>query len=351
MVSGRHLARATFGACLFAAVVLGAACAPNAPQDTLAPDVGPIAQQINRLWWTVFWMAAGVFVIVEGLLLFALFRFRERRRTPAPTQIHGHTRLEVAWTIAPALLLTVVAVLTVRGIFALARTPTGDVLNVTVTAHQWWWEYEYPDQQVVAANELHIPVGKSVFLTLRSDDVIHSFWVPKLAGKQDVIPGRDNNLTIRASMPGTYRGQCAEYCGISHANMRLLVVAQSAQDFDAWVEAQKQPAVSPTEALAAQGERLFMEGECVNCHAVQGTVAGATLAPDLTHFASRTTFAGALFENNPENVARWLQDPPAMKPMPVSFPPDPRGQNIGMPDYNLSEGEIAALVAYLGTLK
>jgi len=331
-------AAAAFGALL-------AACARDAPQDTLDPS-GPIARDASDIFWPVFWIAVAIFFLVEGVLVFALFKFRERRGASDPEQIHGNTRLEIAWTVAPAVLLTFVAVATVISVFEVSRRPSGDVLEVTVTAHQWWWEYEYPDQNVVTANELHIPVGRPVFLTLRSKDVIHSFWVPKLAGKQDVVPGRDNTMTIIASEPGTYLGQCAEYCGLSHANMRLRVIAETSDEFETWARNESSEAEPPNASLAARGERLFLEGACVGCHAVGGTDAQARVGPDLTHFASRTTFAGAIVENTPENLARWLADPPAMKPMPQK-----EGNTIGMPDYGLSREEIDALVAYLLTLR
>lgn len=331
---------------LFVALMALAACAADAPQDTLKPE-GPIGREINSLWWPVFWIAVAVFFLVEGGLLYILYRYRERRGEPGPEQVHGNTRLEVAWTIAPSAILTFVAVATVASIFNIAKEPGGDALEVKVTAHQWWWEYEYPEEKVITANELHIPIGRAIRLRMESDDVIHSFWVPKLAGKQDVVPGRTNSLTIQAENPGTYQGQCAEFCGLSHANMRLLVIAHDASDFDDWVADQAAAPVVPTSALAQQGERTFMEGPCVQCHAIQGTNAQARTAPDLTHFGSRTTFAGAMFENNRDNLRRWLRDPPAMKPM----EPTRKSSPIGMRDYGLSEDEIDALIAYLETLR
>lgn len=319
--------------------LLFAACAKNAPQDTLDP-AGPIAARINELFWPVFWIAVGIFVLVEGALLWAVIRYRHRGDGPGPQQVHGNTRLEIAWTVAPALLLAIfVAIPTVATIINLSRKPSGDVLEVKVTAHQWWWAYEYTDLRVVTANELHIPVGKPVFITLESDDVIHSFWVPRLAGKQDVVPGRTNTMTIEASEPGRYPGQCTEYCGLSHANMRLLVVAESPEDFDDWVSRQRLPADSPADALAGEGENLFLSGACAGCHTINGTSAQGKVGPDLTHVAGRSVFAGAMFDLNSENLAKWLRDPPGVKP------------GSRMPNLGLSEGEIEALIAYLETLK
>lgn len=314
-----------------------AGCARNV-QDPLDPQ-GPIAREIYDLSKPVFLVAVAIFVLVEGLLVFALVRFRSRG-DERPVQTHGNARLEIAWTLIPALLLAFVAVPTVLTIFSIARTPSGDVLEIKVTGNQWWWDYEYQGLNVRTANELHIPVDRPVRLSLASADVIHSYWVPKLAGKQDVIPGRINYLTLRADKPGEdYYGQCAEFCALSHANMRLRVFTHTEADFDEWVAEQQRDAATPTSALARQGERTFMQGQCANCHAIKGTDAKAKTGPDLTHFASRRTFGGASFDNTPENVARWLRDPPAMKP------------GSKMPNYHLSEDEISSLVAYLESLR
>jgi cytochrome c oxidase subunit 2 len=318
--------------------VVFAGCAEDAPQDYLKPE-GPIATRIDELWDVTFLIAAVIFVIVEGLLVFALFKFRERPGREA-AQFHGNTKVEILLTVIPALILAGLAVPTVATVMDLSQKPTGDILEIKVVARQFWWEYQYTDLDVVTANEMHVPVDRPVYLTLEGDDVIHSFWIPKLTGKQDVIPGRVNNMQFIADEPDReYWGQCTEYCGLSHANMRLRVYTHTPQDFDAWVEDQAADAESPTDSLAAEGENIFLEGECVNCHAIRGTEAQARSGPDLTHFAARNTFAGAMFKNNTENLAAWLRDPPAMKPGSL------------MPDYGLSEDEIDALVAYLQSLR
>lgn len=328
----------------FILLLLLMACAPNAPQDTLRP-AGPIAERINSLFWPVFWIGVAIFVLVEGALLWAILRYRDRGQTTGPQQTHGNTRLEIAWTAAPTLLLAFfVAIPTVATIASLSRKPTGDIVDVKVTAHQWWWEYEYPELGVLTANELHIPLDKPVFIALESDDVIHSFWVPRLAGKQDVVPGRTNHMTIEAAEPGVYPGQCTEYCGLSHANMRLVVVAESQEDFDAWVAGQKLAARSPADPLARQGENIFLTGSwpngtCAACHTVAGTTAQGKVGPDLTHLAARSVFAGAMFERTPENLARWLGNPPGVK------------AGSRMPRLGLSREEIEALVAYLESLR
>jgi cytochrome c oxidase subunit 2 len=336
--------RLPFVAALASFALMGGACARNAPLDSLRP-AGPIAREIDGLWDLVFIIAVVVFVLVEGLLVIALFKFRERKGdTEAPSQVHGNTRLEIAWTIAPAVLLAVLAVPTVLTIFSLA-SERPNALRVDVTGQQWWWQYEYPEEKVVTANELHIPTGRPIRLALHSKDIIHSFWVPRLGGKQDVVPGRINHVTIQADRPGEYAGTCTEYCGLSHANMRLKVFAHDPDDFDSWIEDQLEDAVRPEGGLAARGERIFQQQQCVTCHAIRfdGSKAEGTTGPDLTHFASHTSFAGAIFERTDENLAEWLRDAPARKPgskMPA-----------GVATMGLTEDDIEALVAYLQSLR
>ncbi len=318
-------------------MLLGTACATRAPQDYLNYQEGPVAREADRLWDITFAIAVAIFFIVELLLLYTIIRFRARPGREAK-QFHGNTKVEVILTAVPALILAGLAVPTVRTIFDLSVRPE-NALEITVTARQFWWEYEYTDTGVVTANEMHIPVNQPVHLTLQGDDVIHSFWIPRLTGKQDVVPGRINTMTFEADKPGAYHGQCTEYCGLSHANMRLRVIAHPEDEFDDWLADQQEEAESPTDDLAAQGEELFLEGECINCHAIQGTDAQSRVGPDLTHFASRRTFAGAMFETNAENLRLWLDNPPGVKP------------GARMPDYGLSSDEIDALVAYLLSLE
>jgi cytochrome c oxidase subunit 2 len=327
---------------LIAVPLLLPACGKNLPQDSLDP-AGSQARTIDALFNPVFWIAVGVFVLVEGLLVVALIRFRHRPGRPVPHQVHGNKRLEVAWTIAPAVLLAAIAVPTIVTIFSLSGRPPGNVLDVKVTAHQWWWEIEYPGMKVITANELHIPVGRPVYVEMESDDVLHSFWVPRLAGKQDLRPGFTTYLTLEADAPDVYLGQCAEFCGAAHADMRFRVIAQTPEKFDAWVQQQLQPAAQPPPEVLAIMTRLGVQ--CQSCHTIRGVqdaegneFAGTT-GPDLTHFGGRSTFAGAIFENRPDEVATWLRDPPAVKP------------GAKMPDYLLTEEEIRALVAYLETLE
>ena len=319
------------------ALLLLSACFQDQRQDWLRP-ASNIARDIGSLWNVVFWAAAAVFFLVEGALLYLLFRFRARKGDPSePVQTHGNTRVEIAWTIAPAILLAVLTVPTVATIFAIAAEPD-DPVRVNVLAKQWWWEYTYADSGVVTANELHIPVGRDIFLTLESEDVIHSYWVPKLAGKQDVVPGRTNHLTIRADEVGEFYGQCLEYCGLSHANMRLRVISHEPGDFTTWLAGQQQGPQEPRTDPEREGARLFAEGECIGCHTIEG-VSEATVGPNLTHFAARGTFAGSIFDRSDENLAEWLRDPPGVKP------------GSKMPNLGLSEDDITALVAYLQSLE
>lgn len=320
------------------AVLLGA-CAKVAPQTTFEPQ-GPIARQINDLINPVFIVAGIVFVLVQGLVVFAVIRYRDRGQ-PEPEQIHGSTRLEIAWTLVPALILLAIAVPTIKTIFDLSQTPSEDALAVTVVGRQYWWEYQYEESGVVSANELVIPAGRAVALTLKSDDVIHSYWIPALAGKTDVIPGRVNRMTIEADAPGEFPGQCTEFCGTSHANMRNRAISLSAGDFDDWIAGQKRDAPAPlADTPAAEGLATFSSRGCGGCHTVGG-VSDAKIGPNLTHLASRSTFAGAIFENNAENLTTWLKDPEAAKP----------GNKMIIPGAPLKPDEIEKLIAYLETLK
>ncbi len=308
------------------------------PQDTFDPQ-GPVARDLDNLIEPVFIIAGVIFVLVNGLIIYAMIRFRRRSDEDAPRQVHGNAKLELGWTIGPALILVPVAVLTLITIADIDREPEGpDVIPVTVTGHQFWWEYTYPEHDVVTANELHIPAGKPIAISLESEDVIHSFWPPKLAGKVDVIPGRRNHMTIEADKPGTYLGQCGEFCGLSHANMRLRVVAHSPEGFEEWVRANAEPATRPTQGEAAEGALMFRQKGCASCHTVEGFAAGE-VGPDLTHLKQRKVFAGAMFPMDDQSLRVWLRDPPAEKPGSL------------MPNLNLSEDEITKLIAYLNTLK
>lgn len=312
----------------------------NIPQSVFAP-AGPVADTQLSLLSLTMWIAIGIFIVVGTVLLYAVIRFRSRPGDSIPKQIEGNTKLEVVWTIVPVILLTIIAVPTVRDAFYVDQPPeSADALQVTVVGYQWWWGFEYPDQQIVTANEMRIPAGQPVQLTLESNDVIHSFWVPRLAGKVDVVPGRYNTMWLQADEPGIYYGQCAEFCGTSHANMRFRVIALEQSEWDDWVSDRQSVETFVAESdLVAEGERIFMSTACVSCHTIDGTSAQGNVGPDLTDFSSRTTLAAGMMDNTPENVAAWLTDPPAVKPGSL------------MPALGLQQNEVEALTAFLGSLQ
>ena len=322
----------------FAALAL-AACAGESPYSTLRPG-GPVAEKQAELYMLVFWIATGVFVVVEGALIYTVIRFRRRSAADSPKQLHGNARLEVAWTIVPALILAFVAVPTVGTIFDLAEEPEG-ALRIEVIGNQWWWDVRYPSLDVVTANEVHIPTGEQVILELSSKDVIHAFWVPRLAGKQDLVPGRTNTMNFAADAPGTYLGQCAEFCGLSHANMRFRVIAHEPADFDAWVRQQRAPAATPQGGTTEEeGLAVFQNVGCIACHTVSGVEnAAGTIGPNLTHIGSRQTIAAGILPNDAEHLEEWIANPPAVKP------------GSKMPRYPMSEEQLEDLVAYLRSLK
>lgn len=331
---------------LFAALAVFAlvaiSCSTVGPQDYIGDQSGSQAREADQLWDLTFGIAAVIFVIVEALLIFTLIKFRARPGREA-AQFHGNTKLEIILTIIPSLILAGIAVPTVQAIFENSAKAEG-ALEVRVVAHQFWWEYQYPGQDVITANELHLPVDTPVHLTIEAatDDVIHSFWIPRLAGTQDAIPGRVNTLNFTTEETGTFWGQCKEFCGLSHANMRLRVEVEEQGDFDQWIAQQQAPAV-PASAEVARGEEVFMQSACAGCHAIEGTNAAGTTGPNLTHFASRETFAGAMFRRTDENLTTWVADAPGMKPG-VTMP-------SGVKELGLSQEDVEAIVAYLQTLK
>jgi len=343
----KHIRRAwLFVSTLTAAVALAlVSAAPAYAQDGVPPSAldpkGPNGAAISSLFGIVLAIAAVVFVIVEGMLLFSAWRFRQRPNdTTEPKQVHGNTRFEIAWTIAPAIIVVVLFVLALQTQQTLDAkpAPVSDQLNVKVIGHQWWWEYQYTDLNITTATDLVIPVGKVVNLDITAADVIHSFWIPQLNGKTDAFPNRINHSWIQADAAGTFYGQCAELCGPSHANMRAVVIAKDQADFDAWVQQQLATPTAKTD-LAAQGEQLFLGGACIGCHMVNGTTAQGKVGPNLTHVGSRTSIAGGTLTATEGNFKRWLKNPPAIKPGSL------------MPNLNLSDADINALTAYLMSLK
>lgn len=323
---------------LLGAVVLLTGCDGGAPQSTIRQ-----AGANNRRIWDVYnllWIGAAIVgVLVEGLLVFAIFKFRHAPRTAhgRPVPVHGNTKLEVAWTIVPAIVLVIIGIPTMQIIAELYKRPdpAQNPLQVTVVARQFYFEFIYPELGISSVGEMDIPAGRPIDIRLESADVIHSFWIPSLAGKRDNIPGRATNMWLTADKPGEYPGQCAEYCGIGHANMRMKVVARTEADFNAWVAQKKNPSAV---ADPAAGQALFLSGQCAACHKIAGTTANGSFGPELTNIASRPQIAGTL-ENTPENLAKWLDNPPAVKP------------GTQMPDLPLSQSDISNLVAFLETLK
>jgi cytochrome c oxidase subunit 2 len=358
-------------------VLLLGACADKAPLDTLEPK-GPQARSIDNLVNPVFIIAGVVFFAVQLGVLALAWRFRRRKDDDGslPTQTHGNFKLEIGWTILPALLLAGVGGASVLTLLDLEDHPEG-AREITVIGQQWWWEYRYDvdgdgEDDIVTANDLVIPAGEPISLAIESRDVIHSFWIPALNGKRDAVPGRSHPLLIEADEPGVYRGQCTEYCGLSHGYMRMRVVALPADEYAAWEERQQEGAQVPDDELAEEGMETFRT-TCSSCHLVSGDggnedlfagtaqVSGA--APNLTHFASRGIYAGGVYdlwvdqdgngeidldelgeELNVADLEAWLRDPPDRKPM---APDDSRG----MPNLNLTDEQIDALVAYLETLE
>jgi cytochrome c oxidase subunit II len=342
---------------LGASLVL-AACG-DAEQNALDP-AGRFAQEPHDLIVIVALIALAVFILVQGLLIFSVVKFRERKDDDGslPVQVHGNTRLEIFWTVIPAVILAAIAVPTVQMIFSTMEEPD-DAYVIEVIGHRWWFEYYYPDEDIYTANEMAIPTGVPVRLEMTAADpardpeqgVIHSFWVPRLAGKQDLVPGQTTFLNLEADEPGRYLGQCAEYCGLSHVNMRIRVEAMEPGDFQTWVDQQSSPAAVPDDALAAEGRELFGDlGErqaCASCHQVWEGDGGRSpgSGPDLTHLMSREEFAGAIFDMTEENLREWLRDPNSMKPMQYDV------NGIGMPNLNLDDDELDALTAYLLSLR
>lgn len=324
-------------------------CAANVPHTTVIPKT-EAARQIQDLYTLVFWLAVFVFVFVQGGLLYVLWRFRARPGHELPEQTHGNTTLEITWTILPAVVLVIMAVPTIRTIFALESDPISSPdgnppLEIEVVGKQWWWEFHYPEvtlangRPMSTANEIVIPTGRTVILKVTSDNVIHSFWVQQLTGKIDAIPNHDNHLWFTAEEPGQYFGQCAEYCGVQHAQMRMNIIAMTPPDYQAWVARSSRPAEVPAD-LAELGPQTFSASGCPACHTIDG-VAGANgvIGPDLSHFGSRTTLGAGIRQNTAEELSAWLADPQAVKP-----------GNI-MPNLHLRPRDIEVLVSYLHSLK
>lgn len=326
-----------------------AGCTGTGVQDVLAP-AGPQAARIAAWFWFSFALAVAVFVAFAAILFWGLFRAHRRHLRGEDTELpdkHGNRLVIWGGVVIPTVILLALLVFsayTDRMISRLGRGPGEKPLTIEVVGEQFWWQVRYldpehPHREFITANEIHVPAGRPVRLLLKSRDVIHSFWVPNLNGKQDLVPGRTNDLVVQVDDPGTYRGQCAEFCGVQHAKMAMLVVAHPPREFDAWWESQLRPHAPPSDPEAARGEEVFMTNGCGTCHSIRGTLAKGTVAPDLSHFGSRRTVAAGTLPNTKGHLGGWIADPQAIKP------------GNRMPPVPLKGEELRALVSYLHSLK
>jgi cytochrome c oxidase subunit 2 len=319
------------------------------PQTTFRPTT-EFARISDWLFMLSLVLGVAVGVLVLGIMAYFLWKFRYRPDSPEPKQIHGNTRLEVAWTLIPAVILACIAVPTVRAIFATQPTPPADAVTIEVVGKQWWWEFRYPQPNgdtIVTANEIHVPVGKTVHLVLLTDNVLHSFWVPQMGGKRDLITNRVNHLVFKPEQAGVYFGQCAEFCGTSHALMRMRMIAHSGDGFQQWLANEARPAVEPlpSDSAVALGKQMVTNGACAACHTIRGTSMAQHVGPDLTHFGRRRTLAAGIMDNDAASLRRWLTDAPHIKPgskMPAL------GASAGG---SLTDQQITYIIAYLQSLQ
>jgi cytochrome c oxidase subunit 2 len=319
----------------------------RSPTTIFDPAATP-ARSAFGLSMLILGVTAGIFLVVAGLMVYAVIRFRYRPSDSErePPQIYGSNQIELSWTVIPILIVVMMFLSTTRVILETEAAPKpASSVDVTVIGHQFWWEYRYPKLGVVTANELHVPVSDPTkptptYLAMSSADTDHSFWVPRLAGKMDLIPNRLNTMWIDPQEPGLYLGQCAQYCGTQHAKMLLRVYAQSPEDFAAWIKQQQRPAEQDVSAnpAVAEGLTVFMHSACINCHTISGTVATGRFGPDLTHLESRDTIASGPIQNTPENLRKWIADPNSMKP------------GVLMPSMHLNDHDLDVITAYLATL-
>jgi len=339
------VARVTGVLVLLAGTLLAAGlCMASRPSDNPVPSIfdphSANAESLYHLSNFVLAITAVIFVVVFALLAYVTVKFRNRAADAGrePTQVYGSTQIELAWTVIPILIVVVLFLATARVIHAIQDAPKpAAAVEVTAIGHQFWWEFRYPGLGIVTANELHIPVSTPTFLKLLSADTDHSFWIPQLAGKTDLIPNRINEMWVAPQQMGIFLGQCAQYCGTQHAKMLLRVSVDSPEDFATWVSAQRQPANQDEKEAA--GRRVFETTACLNCHAVGGTNGTGRFGPDLTHLMSRHTLASGAAENTPENLRLWIENPDAIKPGSL------------MPAMKLSDADLDALVRYLETLR
>jgi len=331
--------RRALPAALVSLALIVAGCSNDNGQNSLDPKGGN-AERIDNLFIPILWVAVVIGVLVVGATVGFAIKFRHRPgHDDNPKQIHGSTPLEIGWTIVPAVILAVIAVPTIATIFKIAREPTGDVVQAKVTGKQFWWQIEYAkqagiDEGFVTAGEVHMIAGEPLRIQLRSDNVIHSFWIPELGGKQDVIPGRKQHITFYSDKPGTFLGQCAEYCGLAHADMRMRVIVQERAAFEAWAAGQQR---GPEQAYTGEIEALTgATYACTNCHTFEDS-GQPTYGPNLVHVGSRDTFAGGTYQLDRRNLVSWLLDAPGMVPMQSKTCREPTATPglgcIGMPSF------------------
>ncbi len=320
------------------------------PQSAIGAAGGP-ASSIETLWWVFFWLLLAIFVIVMAFVGGSLTRRHrgikqeplESTHTPSPATEKRLTSIVASASAVTLLILLVLIVVSVSVGKATVGPGNKSDMTIEITGNQWWWQVRYlnddPSRVFVTANELHIPVGRPVMIREQSNDVIHSFWVPNLQGKRDLIPSRVNTEWIRADRPGRFRGQCAEFCGLQHAHMALWVVAEPQQQFDQWIQSQLQPSAPPANSTQVRGQQVFMDHACILCHTITGTPAGGQVGPDLTHLGGRLSLAAGTLPNNAGNLAGWITDPQNIKP----------GNH--MATVPLEPDDLQALIEYLENLK
>jgi cytochrome c oxidase subunit 2 len=306
---------------------------------TIISGDSPQAAAVLDVFTIVLTIAAVIFLIVLGVVITNIIRFRRSKRPGEPRQDFGNPKLEIIWTVVPALLLIGVFIVTVRAMHNIEPPPRDHKPDLTVTANQWWWKAQYPGTNVVVADEIHMPVNELWLIRVLSSDVVHDFWIPNLGPKVDAVPNHPNFVWLKPTDTGSFGGMCAEYCGAEHAWMRFTVVVQSREDYNAWLEHQEQYAAEPTDPDAVSGMRLFMSKTCSNCHAVRGTLAKGDIGPDLTHLASRGRIAGGVLSTSHEDLIKFVGNPQSIKP------------GCNMPDLGLSPEEVRHIVAYLESLK
>ena len=309
------------------------------PSSNALDPQSPLARAIYDLGIVSSVVFALIFIIVTSAITFSIFRFGTRAGEPDPTQISGNRKVEITWLIIPFLIVIFLFIMTLSAMNR-ADPPPAASPDLVITGHQFWWQVDYPGSGVITANEIHIPAGKPLSIQLESKDVLHEFWVPQLTRKMSNVPGQPNHIWLQADKPGTYIGQCSEFCGTEHAWMRILVIADEPAQFEEWQRAQLQPAQAPSTEVTVKGLAVFQASTCINCHAIRG-VAGADLrvAPDLTHVGSRKQLASGMIDNTPANMRLWLKSPQHIKPGAL------------MPDFTLTDEQLDDLATYLSTLR